>query len=220
MGTQNYLPNAYNALLNWLSNFMVYLNDNYPRFGIAVDKVVIVQIAIENFSMAHEKAEHPNAGKADRLDRRMKAADAKKVVRKFVNEYLRYNSAVMDDDRVNLGMTVAETRHSPSAKPDTWPLVEVRAVGLRQLRLDWHDSATASKKKPHGVHGCEVRYEIGIDQPSSIDDLKRSDFSTRSHVSLLFDEADRGRVIYFCLRWENTRGAKGPWGDIVKTIVP
>ncbi|MDR2362267.1 MAG: hypothetical protein LBD91_06005 [Prevotellaceae bacterium] len=29
-----------------------------------------------------------------------------------------------------------------------------------------------------------------------------------------------GKTVYFALRWENTRGEKGPWSDIMSATVP
>jgi hypothetical protein len=44
--------------------------------------------------------------------------------------------------------------------------------------------------------------------------------ATRTSLTLEFDEPDRGKTVYFCLRWENTRGQKGPWSPIQKAIIP
>jgi hypothetical protein len=30
----------------------------------------------------------------------------------------------------------------------------------------------------------------------------------------------RGKTVYFALRWENTRGEKGPWSEIMSAIIP
>lgn len=38
--------------------------------------------------------------------------------------------------------------------------------------------------------------------------------------TLTFDENQRGKTVYFALRWENTRGEKGPWSQIVSSIIP
>jgi hypothetical protein len=45
-------------------------------------------------------------------------------------------------------------------------------------------------------------------------------FSTRSPYVFTFDENMRGKTVYFCLRWENTRGQKGPWSAIYSAIIP
>jgi hypothetical protein len=41
-----------------------------------------------------------------------------------------------------------------------------------------------------------------------------------SDISLKFDEADRGKRVYFCLRWETNTSLKGPWGEIYSAIIP
>lgn len=219
MRTKNYIPHSFNALASWLSNFWSYLNENLQRFGIAESKLTVLEAQIEAYRIANEKAEHPNAGKADRLDRKEKAGVVSQTVRSFVNEYLRYNSAVTDDDRINLGLHVPDTKPTAMTKPETWPLVTVRSIGPRQLRLDWHDSDSSSRAKPSGIHGCEIRHAILDSPPASNDDLLRSEFSTRSSHVFVFDESQRGKIIYFCLRWESTRGEKGPWSEIISAVI-
>ncbi|MDR0609502.1 MAG: hypothetical protein LBG58_15030, partial [Planctomycetaceae bacterium] len=56
--------------------------------------------------------------------------------------------------------------------------------------------------------------------PTKISDLTHSSFDTRSPLTLEFDEDQRGKCVYFCLRWENTRGIKGPWSEIISAIIP
>jgi hypothetical protein len=34
-------------------------------------------------------------------------------------------------------------------------------------------------------------------------------YFTKSRLALTFDEIQRGKTIYFCLRWENNNGEKG-----------
>jgi hypothetical protein len=220
MGSIDYIPHAFNALFNWLVNFTGYLTENLSRFGIADSDLTALDAEIEAFKTAHAKAEHPNAGKADRLDRKEKAKAVTKSVRGFVNEHLRYNHNVTDEDRVKLGLNVADSKPTAATKPETWPVATVNIAGPRMLRLDWHDSQSASKAKPAGVHGCEIRYAILDAPPVSTEDLMRSEFSTRSYLVLTFDESQRGKTVYLCLRWENSRGEKGPWNNFVNAMIP
>lgn len=220
MGTQNYLPSAYAALLSWLTNFEGYLSTNYQRLGIAQNELDDLSVEIAGYRTAHNKAEHPNAGKADRLDRQEKADAVSSFVRHFVNERLRYNKAVTDDDRVNLGLNVPDTTPTPVPRPETWPVASVRNAGPRQVRVEWHDSTSVSRAKPAGVHGCEIRHSILDAPPATNDDLLRSDFATRNTRTFDFDESQRGKTVYFILRWESTRGEKGPWSEIVNAIIP
>ncbi|MDR1156180.1 MAG: hypothetical protein LBL04_15855 [Bacteroidales bacterium] len=50
-------------------------------------------------------------------------------------------------------------------------------------------------------------------------DLVHSVFATRSPHTFQFD-LSAGKCFYCCLRWENTRGEKGPWSEIMSAIVP
>ncbi|MDR0717551.1 MAG: hypothetical protein LBF50_09055 [Azoarcus sp.] len=45
-------------------------------------------------------------------------------------------------------------------------------------------------------------------------------FDTNRPATLAFDESQRGKMLYFCLRWEGNTGLKGPYGEIYNTIVP
>ncbi|MDR2472433.1 MAG: hypothetical protein LBD53_02555 [Tannerella sp.] len=220
MNSSNYLPHAYNALLNWLTNFEQYAVENAARLGLPSSELEALNPKIDNFRIANEKAEHPNAGKADRLDRKEKAELVSKYVRDFVNRLLRYNQAVTNEDRVKLGLNVPDTTPTPIQPPTTWPVASTSIAGPRQIRVDWHDSLSASKAKPKGVHGCEIRHSILDTPPTTNDDLLRSDFATRNYHTFNFDESQRGKSVYFCLRWETNKGDKGPWSEFIKAIIP
>jgi hypothetical protein len=58
------------------------------------------------------------------------------------------------------------------------------------------------------------------EKPVHVSELQRSWFSTKSPLVIEFDEADRGKIFYFCVRWESTAGKKGPWSEIFAIMVP
>ena len=73
----------------------------------------------------------------------------------------------------------------------------------------------------HRQNSQAVRLRWTADYPpASIDELIHSDFDTTSPFTLKFDEADRGKRVYFCLRWESNTNLKGPWGEIYSAIIP
>jgi hypothetical protein len=53
-----------------------------------------------------------------------------------------------------------------------------------------------------------------------VEDLLYSSFDTDSPVTLAFHEQQRRHVLYFCLRWENNIGEKGPYGEIYSATIP
>ena len=78
----------------------------------------------------------------------------------------------------------------------------------------------SSAVKPRGVHGAEIVYALLETPPTSYDALIKSVFDTASPYTFTFDLPDAGKTIYMALRWENSRGEKGPWTDIQSAIIP
>jgi hypothetical protein len=86
--------------------------------------------------------------------------------------------------------------------------------------IGFYNGETGRKAKPPGVHSIELKWYMCEEKPVSVDELIYSIISTRTPIRFEFKESDRGKRIYFCLRWMNTRGEKGPWGNIEYTVVP
>jgi hypothetical protein len=56
--------------------------------------------------------------------------------------------------------------------------------------------------------------------PSRWEDLRHSAFDTHTPLTLSFESDQRGKTLYFALRWENTRGEKGKYSPIASAIIP
>jgi hypothetical protein len=58
------------------------------------------------------------------------------------------------------------------------------------------------------------------DEPvESLGKLSHSTFDTKTPLFLEFDREDRGKRVYLAMRWENTRGEKGPFSPIVSAVI-
>ncbi|MDR2628096.1 MAG: hypothetical protein LBC40_08710 [Dysgonamonadaceae bacterium] len=108
--------------------------------------------------------------------------------------------------------------HNPV--PKTYPDFYLDSSTIRFLLVFFRDQGATSRAKPHGVHGAEIRWGILDKAPTDVKELLNSSFDTRSPFTLEFNESDRGKTVWFCLRWENTTGEKGPWSEIVSAIIP
>ncbi|MDR0756807.1 MAG: hypothetical protein LBF85_03065, partial [Tannerella sp.] len=198
-----------------------YLTANLSRFGIPVEKVNPIQTLFNEFEKAQSAAENPNAGKADHLVRQEKASEVSKAVRNFVNAYLRYNENVTDEDRVNMGLHIPDLHPTPVPDPQTIPLVtKIDSSIIMRLKLFYRDSVGTSRAKPYGMQGVEMCWAILDKPPVTTDELIHSAFSTRSPHTFIFEENQRGKTVWFRLRWENKRGVKGPWSELYSAIIP
>jgi hypothetical protein len=133
---------------------------------------------------------------------------------------LEANTRVTDDDRRAMGIVVPTKTNKPIPPPDTYPGFRIDSGTIRRLIVHFFVTGKKTKAKPRGVRGAEIRWRILDEPPMHVDDLLHSDFDTNSPFTLDFDENDRGKTVYFCLRWESNSGGKGPWSEIVSAIIP
>jgi len=133
---------------------------------------------------------------------------------------LESNPRVTDEDRRGMGFKVPAATKTVIPPPTTYPLFTVDSATIRLLTIHFRDSESSSKAKPYGVHGAEIRWSLLDTPPVTVNELTVSNFDTRSPFTLEFENNQRGKTVWFCLRWENTKGEKGPWSEISSAIIP
>jgi hypothetical protein len=138
---------------------------------------------------------------------------------RLIMKNLEVNTLVTDEERAELGIFPTEPR-SITKDPTSYPELSVRITAPRELIVGFRNHGSVSRAKPTNIHGMEIRYAILGNSPKSVDELIHSDFDTHSPVTLKFKEEDRGKTVWMCGRWENTRGGKGPWSEFYSAIIP
>jgi hypothetical protein len=140
------------------------------------------------------------------------------LVRKLHN-FVSGNPILTDSDLEKLGFPKHSAGgHKPAHVAEHAPYLVATAAGARIVDIGY-GATQASRSKPEGQHGIEVISTVSDTIPS-LKDLTRSDFDTRSPLKLTFDDRERGKTLWFAGRWENTRGQKGPFGEIQSVIIP
>jgi hypothetical protein len=133
---------------------------------------------------------------------------------------LQASTLVTDDDRKAIGIYIAPPHRTPHPPPTTLVEFEFDTSVIRRLTLHFHDAGSASRAKPRGALGADIRWAIRDTPPIEVEELWNSGFATRTPFMLEFKDSERGKTVYFCLRWENTTGQKGPWNEIKSAIIP
>ncbi|MDR1561904.1 MAG: hypothetical protein LBS54_02295 [Dysgonamonadaceae bacterium] len=215
----DYIPHSFLELAMWLVNFIDVVAERRKRFGITLKAFETLRIIVADFHISNQIAERENAGKTDRLDRRLKAAAAQKATRNFVNQYIRFNPNVTDDDKSDMGLTVPKKTLTPSPVAKTFPWLKVLTKLIRHLIIEYGESET-KRAKPEGQHTLELVYVIANEKPTDIAQLTVVKLDTNPPLDLTFTEEDRGKRVWFAARWINTRGIKGPWTEIYFAIIP
>ncbi|MDR2563949.1 MAG: hypothetical protein LBC98_08420 [Prevotellaceae bacterium] len=220
MNGKDYIPAGYSDLATWLKNMIAVSKLGLSRWQVSAGKLDPVEAASDEFSSANDAAESSSASKVDRQLRKDKATVVKKEVRKFVNANLRYNENVTNEDRLALGLTVPDPHHTPIPPPATYPICKIDTSIIMRVTVLLYDGAKTTHSKPHGVHGCEIRWALFDGVQSVPDGLAESKFTTKSSYTFKFDEADRGKRLCFRARWESTTGEPGPWSEMLNAVVP
>jgi hypothetical protein len=216
----DYIPQSDGAFLEWAKTLIGYASAKLMVFNIPAEALTPIQAQLTAYETAFTTAQNPNRGKVDVLNKNEARDALKSALRAFVKAYLSYNPAVTDADKESMGLPLHDTTRSPVPPPSSIPELELDSSIIRQIIVHFKDNGSEKRSKPHGVHGIELRWSLLETSPASVEELKNSAFDTATPYTFSFDETDRGKAIYICPRWENNKGEKGPWGEIVKAIVP
>jgi hypothetical protein len=133
---------------------------------------------------------------------------------------LQYNVLVTDDDRKALGIVIPSHDRRPLPPLTTYPDYTIDSATLRRLTVHFRDHDSEKRAKPHQAYGVEIVWSILTAPPVDVEELIHSNFDTHTPFTLEFKEHERGANVYFCLRWEGTKGNKGPWGGIQSARIP
>jgi hypothetical protein len=146
------------------------------------------------------------------------------VYRQFYNGYMKENPLVTNEDLVDCGFPKRRSGGgTPARKPTTLIEMETDTSNPAEVTIHYHDAESLGIAKPAGVHGGEFVYVVraaGEPAPKDWKELTNSVFDTRTPLTLTFTGEQRGMILYFASRWENTRGEKGPWNAILWVIIP
>ncbi|MDR0667441.1 MAG: hypothetical protein LBF90_02335 [Prevotellaceae bacterium] len=220
MSGQHFLPNSDPAFKDWVVAFLANLLLILTRIGFPTELydslLALSNDFAEKLRIATDPATRTKAAVAEKNHARSSLTAA---LRHALQQWINHNPAVTEADRDNLGLPIYKTTHDPSPVATTIPWVQVVMTVIRYLRFDFGGSET-SRAKPAGQHGMELAGLIGGERPANVHALTLSYFDTHTPLSIAFEEEDRGKTFWFAVRWENTRGEKGPWSEIQSAIIP
>jgi hypothetical protein len=134
---------------------------------------------------------------------------------------LQSNVHVMPEDLVAMGIALPNPSRTPAPVAHEAPDVDTDTSVLAHVGIHFFEKGHKHKKaKPAGQHAVEIAWIISDTLPTRWDELLHSVVGTRTPYTFSFDYKQRGQTLYFAIRWENTRGEKGPWSAIQSTVIP
>jgi hypothetical protein len=218
----DYIPRSDGKFNSWQENLISKVNAAAGRLGIPEAVITTTYTKKARWDAAYKQAEDPSTRtKAAVVEKNEAREDYDAHLRNLNNAYLIHNPAMTDVDREQMNLPIHKTTHTPAPVAETHPAFYIDSSMLRCLIIHFHDQGKKkSKAKPPGQRGAEIRWMISDTPMVDANELIHSSFDTRTPFTLEFPGHDRGKTVYLCLRWENTRGQKGPWSEIKDAIIP
>jgi hypothetical protein len=208
-------PRTIGAQVSDLHTKLGYLTtpDVKTRLGVTETQEAEMKTAVTVVDETNAKAENKDTrSKIDVLNRIVAIKGAHVVFRRAINICVVNNPVAMQADYVALNVPQRGHRTTLPA-PTTYPVVKTDCNTIRRIIIDF-------RGKPHGVSGAVIRYGILDTPPAGVEELPNSVLDTVSPYTIEFTEAQRGKRVYFCLAWQNTKGQMGPWSEFLSAIVP
>ncbi|MDR0582169.1 MAG: hypothetical protein LBG31_04300 [Prevotellaceae bacterium] len=222
MLNKDYIPVKDRDFLSWVTNFFNYLYTALTRFNFPEEVYQELSALVDDFTQKFERAIAPiTRTKAAVQEKNDSRKTLTKRLRTVVKEYLNFNHAVTDSDRDKLGLPIYKTTrtHAPVAAKS--PDFDINTSVIGRVGISFYEKDGDHRRgKPAGQHGVEIAWVIAGTPPTRWDELIHSIVDTHSPHTFSFENDQRGQTLYFALRWENTRGEKGPWSPIESAIIP
>jgi hypothetical protein len=140
------------------------------------------------------------------------------LLRSIVN-LLKTNTFISIEERAEIDI-FPRKRKSHIKEPTTCPDIAIIIKNIGMITISYYDRYSLSHAKPYGVHCIELKWEILENPPHNPDELTHSEFATSSPFTIQFPGKDRGKTVWMCARWQNTKGKHGAWSYFHNAIIP
>jgi hypothetical protein len=186
---------------------------NLTAYGIAPEKLAAITPRYNAYVAAEALAADPDT--ATKGNRRARE-DARKLLqpawRRFLNENIRYNSAVPAADLEVFGIRKRDTARTPAGVPGIAPVLSIRQAGVRRYEIDVLNSETGKKKKPPHAAGSFVYMAVTApgEEPHHEGEFRKLSFSSNYRHVVDFPLEQLAKQANFCARYANAHGKEGP----------
>jgi len=142
-----------------------------------------------------------------------------KLARDIKKRYL-YVPPLDESEIIALGLKFRDSKPTPSSFPTAQVTAETFLKGRHELGIKMVYVSGDPKDKAN--KGYRVYYKVleeGEAEPSSPEDLTKSFFTKKKKDVIRFDYNDSRKFVYIAVQVEN-EGKKGPWGPMIKAVIP
>jgi hypothetical protein len=212
----DWIPTQEEKLVDLMTIWQTKLADRalQTAYGWPQDECTAVKGAMTAFTDARVayQAAPTKANRTEKDELKKVAVDG---MRKFSRERVRNNSKMNDGQKQELGVTVSDREPSPVPVPDAGPdseaEISAKSPGVVKVRY--------LGAKPYGVDRVEIAWSVSQAAIDSPDQLSNNSTFSRNPWERTFPAADRGKKLYYSLRYLTKEGASH-WSDVREVVIP
>ena len=220
MPTKDYIPRGESLFRAFARNFFAQVSADPEALGLLPADASALAAELERFEAAFFAAF--DASTRTRAKITVKAscrASLERLLRSLAQRVQKHPSTT-SEQRINLGLRVADTNPSPAGAPATKPALFVQRIDCLRNFLRIRDSATPSRRaQPPDTIGAEIYAWIGPGiAPESLEQWQYKGLATRDRFEIHYSPADAGKPVVLVARWSNRRGQTGPTSNPIRGI--
>lgn len=214
-----WLPGGIEQRLEMAANWVTVLQARRLAWGVPEEEIEYLEQDLQNARALQTQATGAGATREIRARRDQAVNTLVKRMERIKSHWF-FKPPLFDADFISLTLSPPDGTHTPIGVPDTPPVFRIIIKGIRQVIIEFHFEGSSSRGIPYGYHCAVINWGFFETAPASPDELLHSVDATRSPFTVPFKEEDRGKRVWFVLRWQNERGEQGPASEMVSAIVP
>ncbi|MDR1399725.1 MAG: hypothetical protein LBJ41_07385 [Treponema sp.] len=220
MKGHDFIPQADEAFLAWVRNFITILLANFAAWGILEADVTVLQGLFTTYETRLTAARSGNRGKVDVSEKNIAKKALMQAIRLFVKQHLAWNPAVSQSQQKLLGITVHDDVRTPIPKPQSRPEFNFKVIDIMRIQIDFKDQGSAGRAVPYGYSGAVFFYTVADTLVTDYDVLLKTALMTHSPWILELPPDTQGKVLSGAALWQNKKGEMGPWSEIQSIVIP
>ncbi len=155
---------------------------------------------------------HTNVATKDLVEAKMKV-----ILRGIYADMPDSVLTAVDRDTFNIPVVGGSHPHVPM--PVSTPIGQVNGGARLHHVITLLDSVSNKHAHPHGTSACEVWQKIGGTTPVEASELMYIGATSNAVFATNFLGADAGKLVYYWIRWVNSRNEKGNWSPVFSANV-
>jgi hypothetical protein len=204
-------------LINYVKDQTVGANPRWTHIPQAeIDKL---DEAYNRWSTAYTQVKGPHTPEHTKKKNDIKK-ECRKLLRNFINAFLRYHPDVTADDKRRLHIHIHDDERTDIPVPPTRPEFNIKVADIRELHILFRDQDSERRARPYGLNGAVISWDILDAPPAEAEALRNTVLATHTPYTLLFKEQDRGKIVYIALQWQNEKGDRGKHSEIQSAVIP